>query len=44
MAGWELYEKYVELHVELNNTIVDKWEELDQTERDVWNALAEQLI
>lgn len=41
MSGLELYAKYAELQVELNNCTVDLWDELDENERRVWDALAE---
>ena len=41
MTGQDLYEKYVELYVEINQCGCDDWEDLDEDEQCVWNALVE---
>lgn len=43
MTGKELYALYARKHAERNSD-VDVWEDLDQLERDVWCALAIELI
>ena len=42
MEGWELHEIWVELHLQ-RNILVDKWEELEEHDQEVWNALAARL-
>ena len=43
MTGRELYALYAQKHRE-RNSAVDKWDDLDQLERDVWCALATELL
>lgn len=43
MEGWELYELYVKYNQELNNCLCDTWDAMDQKDRNVWNAMAENL-
>lgn len=38
--GEILYELWALLHLRLNNCTADPWDQLDQTEKDVWNELA----
>lgn len=43
MDGRELFEAYAKLFKERHNTDVGYWGELQDQDRDVWNALAESL-
>lgn len=40
MTGQELYERYAQLHLELNNCEMYGWNHIDAEDRKVWNALA----
>lgn len=43
MTGRELYRAYVKYNHELNDVGVDAWEELPETDKVVWDAMAENL-
>lgn len=43
MEGWELYELYVKYNKELNNTLVETWEEMAADDKIVWNKMANNL-
>lgn len=40
MTGKELYDLYAQRTLELQNCMVDTWEDLEESHHEVWEALA----
>ena len=40
MDGQELYEEYARLSIEIQNCEVEPWDNLDESDQRLWDALA----
>lgn len=44
MTGQKLYQWYVEAHEDLNNTSVEEWDELTESDKLVWDYIAARVM
>ena len=43
MNGHELYELWLRKLDEVANCVADSWEQIEELDQEVWNAMAEEL-